>query len=174
MQSLNKLIAAAAFTIFASPIGASPEIIGAREDVDQQVGDLIQVLESWLDQKSPYQGADVPLEQIVFVDNKAVVDYHGQSTQLGASVRGVYDEKLATIFLVRPWQADDRFDQSVLLHELAHHRQTYAKHWYCDQAQEWDAYKLQAAYLEEAEIDPGFNWALIVLESSCANRDIHP
>ena len=44
----------------------------------------------------------------------------------------------------------------------------------CPKATEWEAYKLQEAWLLENGRTPDFNWAYILLDSSCMPRDIHP
>jgi hypothetical protein len=174
MLTLKQLILATTIAIYGGPSAAAFEIVGGNETSSAQLMEIAHELESWLDANSPYPRADLLLKKIAFVAPEAVVNYHGQATQLDEFTRGLYDEEAATIYLVEPWDARDAFDRSVLLHELAHHRQAEAKHWYCDHAQEWDAYRLQAAFLEDEDIDYQFNWALIVLESSCAKRDVHP
>lgn len=87
--------------------------------------------------------------------------------------RGYYDARTATITLIAPWDPENRTDQSVLLHELAHHRQA-PLHWYCPAAQELPAYRLQAAWAAENDAEPAIDWLRVVLESGCSPRDIHP
>ena len=174
MLTLKELILAIIIVVTGGSSTAAFEVVGGNETSSTQLMKISQDMESWLDANSQYPRADRPLGKIAFVAPEAVVHYHGQATQLDEFTRGLYDEDGATIYLVEPWDATDAFDRSVLLHELAHHRQAEAKHWYCDHAQEWDAYRLQAAFLKEENVDYKFNWALIVLESSCAKRDVHP
>ena len=56
---------------------------------------------------------------------------------------------------------------------MVHHRQADL-HWYCEQAQEWRAYKLQSQWLADQGLKDDFYWPAIVLKSSCTKRDIHP
>ena len=53
-------------------------------------------------------------------------------------------------------------------------RQAAAHHWYCPQAMEWDAYLIQERYLNALGETGGFNWAWVLLASSCTARDHHP
>ena len=174
MPTFKAVIAAATITVSVDSPAAAFEIVGSSESSSVQLIEIAQELDNWLDANSPYPRAELPLGKIAFVAPETIVNYNGQATQLDEFTRGLYDKDAETIYLVEPWDANDAFDRSVLLHELAHHRQAKAKHWYCDHAQEWDAYQLQAAFLEDENVDYKFNWALIVLESSCAKRDVHP
>lgn len=88
--------------------------------------------------------------------------------------RGLYDPDAATIRLVRPWDPRDPFDVSTLPHELVHHRQQGARHWYCPGAQELPAYRLQEAWLADLGLEPDIDWIAVVLEAGCTPRDIHP
>jgi hypothetical protein len=136
-------------------------------------GRLRPALERWLDRHGPYPPRDDP-PRIMLVDPAEALTIGRHATRFGGRLRGLYDSATGTIFLVRPWSAANPRDVGVLLHELVHHRQQTAKHWYCPQEQEWEAYKLQAAWLAEMGIDGGFYWPAILLESSCTPRDIHP
>ena len=62
----------------------------------------------------------------------------------------------------------------MLLHELYHHRQVEARHWYCPEAMEWDAYRVQAGFLGALGEDGGFDWVRLALISSCTPGDHHP
>lgn len=64
-------------------------------------------------------------------------------------------------------------DVSILLHELTHHVLFTNRSYACLQESEWEAYKLQEAYLEENEIASGFGWLQIYFLSKCPS-DIHP
>jgi Domain of unknown function (DUF6647) len=135
--------------------------------------DLVESLRRWLDANSEYpRRAVLPEIRLVPRGDPALLDGSGGLSK--GRLRGVYDDQTATVYLVEPWSTEAVFDISVLLHELVHHRQTTAKHWYCPQEQEWRAYQIQAQWLEEHGIEPKFYWPAIALESSCARRDIHP
>ena len=88
-------------------------------------------------------------------------------------LRAFYDGETQTITLVAPWNIRDPVDQSILLHELAHHRQA-TLHWVCDGAQELPAYRLQATWANEKGVTVRINWIAAVLESGCGPRDFHP
>jgi len=134
---------------------------------------LIDGLRAWLDANSEYPRRDI-LPSIEIVDPGHPALAYPNAEKASGRLRGVYDDQSATIYLVRPWSPDKVFDRSVLLHELTHHRQTTAKHWYCPQEQEWRAYQIQAQWLAEQGVEAAFYWPAIVLQSSCAKRDIHP
>lgn len=154
---------------------AEPEITGTRLAFEPQaILDTAEVLDFWLDAYTDLPRSDVPLARIALINAGEEVLYEGRMTQLDSTVRGLYDEKSATIYLTRPWFGDTAKDRSVLLHELVHHRQANAKHWYCPEAMEWDAYLIQEDYLNALGETGDFNWGWVVLASSCAVRDHHP
>ncbi len=63
---------------------------------------------------------------------------------------------------------------STLLHELVHLAQFEAREWACPGEAEWEAYKLQAEWLEEQGVEAPFNWVRIQMFSRCRVRDLHP
>lgn len=133
---------------------------------------LLEKLAHWLDTRSEYdRPATAP--RIVFVSAAAAMALHGVADRSGGRLRGLYDPDTLTIYLTEPWSADKPRDVAVLVHELVHHRQA-GQHWYCPQAQEWRAYQLQSQWLRSRGILDAFYWPAIVLQSSCAKRDIHP
>jgi hypothetical protein len=136
--------------------------------------ELIDILNNWLDANS-----DLPRhEKALSVRRIDATSARGKSGSHYApgdsSPRGLYDEEAQTIWLVHPWDQRDPYDVSVLLHELIHHRQAVAGHWYCAGAQELPAYRLQQVWLAELGLEPKVNWIAVVLESSCTPRDFHP
>jgi len=136
--------------------------------------DTIEELNLWLDAYTDLPRSDVPLDRVALVAPGADILYEGQSTRIDQTVRGVYDADKATIYLVRGWYGETALERSVLLHEMVHHRQVSAQHWYCPQAMEWDAYLVQEEYLKAHGETGDFNWAWVLLASSCAVRDHHP
>jgi hypothetical protein len=175
---LPRILAAAmvlALGLAPAPARADIAVTGAASPAAaDQVRMLIPAMESWIDAHSDLPRSARPLRRVAFVAPGSEVTYHGRSTQLGSTIRGVYDAQTATIHLVKPWFGTTAFDRSVLLHELVHHRQVDARHWYCDRAMEWDAYKLQDRFLAQSGVESGFYWPAILLQSSCAVRDHHP
>lgn len=159
----------------AAPALAAPEITGARMAFEPQaIRTLVEDLDAWLDARTDLPRSAKPLARVALIDAGSEVPYHGRTTRLGDTVRALYDEAAATIYLVRPWFGDTARDRSILLHELVHHRQATAQHWYCEEAMEWDAYLIQEDYLNALGETGGFNWAWVALASSCATRDHHP
>ena len=147
-----------------------PATAGERPGVPAQ---LFGELEAWLDDNSEYpRRASAP--KIVFIAASTADMLRGPGGRAGGRIRGLYDGAAATIYLAEPWSPEAPLDVSALLHELVHHRQVTARHWYCEQAQEWRAYQLQEAWLAERGIDANFYWPAIALSSSCTPRDIHP
>lgn len=154
---------------------AGTEVTGTLADWEKPaVEGLIAEFASWIAENSDYAVAERPVRAVALVTKGETVGTGERQVSLGNRTRGHYDEATGTIYIVRPWFPADPYDQSVLLHEMVHHMQVGAKHWYCPQAQEWDAYRLQEAWLEERGLESNFHWASILLESSCAVRDHHP
>lgn len=161
--------------LLATPAFAEPRIAGTHSAQErQQVLQTIDELSVWLDENTSLPRSNLRLRRVELVPKRSQVSYDGQMTRLQDTVRGVYDSVTSSIYLVRAWDADDIHDRSVLLHELVHHRQENAQHWYCPQAMEWDAYLIQEDYLNAHDRTGGFNWAWVLLQSSCALRDHHP
>lgn len=141
-----------------------------------QAGDIAETeaaLEAWLDRNSIYPRREGPLV-IRLVDARQAAQIEPALGFADARRRGLYLPELATILLVAPWKSHDPVDVSVLLHELVHHRQVGARHWYCEGQQELPAYRLQQRWLAERGLDIRVNWTAVVIESGCVRRDIHP
>jgi hypothetical protein len=134
--------------------------------------ELIEELESWLDTNSPWPRRETP-PAIRMLPPSLAAGQYGSAGYAGGRLRAFYDGGTDMITLVSPWDIRDPADQSVLLHELAHHRQA-PHHWYCAGAQELPAYRLQAAWAEENGAKVSINWMAAVMESGCTRRDIHP
>ena len=153
----------------AAPISAAEA--GWRDA--RSLPDIVAALEGWLDAQSGYAPAgDAPAVRIVSRARLAAVN--GVASRVGPKTRGLYDPETATVYLVRPWDPRRAEDVSVLLHELVHHRQRGARHWYCPGAQEPDAYALQESWLAAEGATLAFNRIAVVLEAGCTRRDIHP
>lgn len=145
---------------------------GAADDGHGVSPALLKDLNVWLDAETEFARRDQPPKIEVIGPARAEALY-GIADRSGGRLRGLYDADSGTIYLTAPWSPGDPRDVSVLLHEIVHHRQA-GKHWYCEQAQEWRAYQIQAQWLNERQIDDGFYWPAILLQSSCTRRDIHP
>lgn len=135
-------------------------------------GDLITELETWLDAHAGYPPREaVPTVHIVS-ETEAIM-LNGLAGRGHGRNRGLYDADIETIYLVRPWNAANPEDVSVLLHELFHHRQV-GHHFVCPAAQEAAAYRLQDAWLSERGLRANVNWFAISMEAACIARDKHP
>jgi hypothetical protein len=165
-MSLSSAAVAAALLSLSSLL---PGPAAAGRDLDAAVARL----EAWLDANSPYRARDVA-PAIEIVAPEVAASRIGQRHGSGGILRGLYDPDTRIISLVAPWSADSDADLSVLLHELAHHRQQTARHWYCAGAQELPAYRLQAAWLRDHGAEIEINWMAAVLQSGCGRRDHHP
>ena len=139
----------------------------------QSLPELIAHLNGWLDAETDLPPRDAPEVRLISAARAAAL----APAHLGNHAphrRGLYDPETQTVYLVRPWSPRDPFDVSTLLHELTHHRQAEAKHWYCPGAQELPAYRLQQRWLNALGLEPEVNWIAVVLASGCIPRDIHP
>jgi hypothetical protein len=152
--------------------GVRPDVPGAERSA-AIASTHVAALESWLDANSDYPRRGTrPEIRVITRSAAARLDGAREARFLGRA-RAYFDPGSDRIYLIAPWNPRDPHDVSVLLHELVHHRQAPG-YWYCPQAQEWDAYRLQAEWLEQLGIHPDFSWIAIALESSCVRRDIHP
>ncbi|MGI3184472.1 DUF6647 family protein [Nioella aestuarii] len=151
---------------------AAQDLLAWREARTMQ--DLVDQMEDWLDTHTDLpRRATSPRIQLT---DHAHVASMSQDHRAAASptLRGLYDPDEEAIWLVRPWDACNPYDVSTLLHELVHHRQAEAGHWYCPGAQELPAYRIQQAWLNDLGLEPDVNWIAVVIEAGCTPRDIHP
>lgn len=185
VRIITGAIALAGSAMTAPQANAQMQVTGTQDTGTQVTGTLsdwekpavetmISRFTTWIADNSDYEISEDPIRQVVFVKSGALVGSGERQVTVGNRTRGYFDEATGTIYIVRPWFPADPYDQSVLLHEMVHHAQVGARHWYCPQAQEWDAYKLQEAWLGQRGLKSNFHWAAILLESSCAVRDHHP
>ncbi len=137
---------------------------------------LKTALIEWIGANSDYDVSAILASPpaVKFCAHGATLVYQGKAIHFGDRLNGVYDETTEQICLASPWSASNTKDRGVLLHELVHHVQYQSKGWACAKATEWEAYKLQEAWLLEQGAQPGFNWMYILLASSCTPRDVHP
>lgn len=172
---LSRLIFVALVSAVMAPTAnAGVEVVGAADRTEiERVSEVVSALNRWVDDSSDYPAARVD-PRVVFVAPGAISGIRHEARKFDERTHGVYDAETSTIYLHRPWSASDIRDIGVLLHELVHHRQVDARHWYCPQAMEWDAYALQESFLAEAGVESDINWVSVVLESSCAPRNHHP
>jgi len=162
------------------PAPAAPDSEGCESQANGSASviavDGVRDLLRWIGTHTAYDVDPVVANPpvIVLCDPGEIIDYAGKPFNVAGHIRGLCDVKCARISLVRPWRSDDVDNLSTLLHELVHFIQFNSASWPCPQETEYEAYKLQEAWLREHGREPGFNWAKIHLESSCTRRDIHP
>ena len=146
---------------------------GSRQESDLEP--LVSELLIWIGEQSGYSVEPFlhDLPQVSFCNRDEAIRYEDRTIIMHEPVRGVYDANERKIFLVKPWSSQDLKNVGTLLHELVHYVQYSARHWDCWHETEWEAYKLQEAWLQQHGIDPGFNWTEIFLLSRCSRRDIH-
>ena len=131
------------------------------------------ILDTWLDDHGPYPRRQAAA-RVRLVTAYEARSLSGRAARVGVTPRGYYDPDTATIYLIRPWSPESPQDVSVFLHELVHHRQQVAGHWYCPGAQEPEAYRLQEAWLAERGESIAINRIAVALEAGCTPNDFHP
>ncbi len=180
MNRLNRAgTALAAAVMLLSAPAARPAGMTLAIDPDpawrqaRDIGGLVAVLDRWLDRTGPYprRAAAVTLRLIGRAEAAGMAGY---ACRESLTTRALYDPATSTVYLIRPWSRSRTGDVAILLHELVHHRQQAARHWYCPGAMEPDAYRLQAAWLAERGQSARINRIAVALEAGCTARDIHP
>lgn len=173
--AMGCLAAILALAAWVAPLRAEVEVPGAVSAAEaERVREMAVALDRWIDDFSDYPPPDRTLSRIVLVPPGNMGLIGAAARHFDGRTRGAYDPSTATVYLQRPWSAKDVHDRGVLLHELVHHRQVGARHWYCPGAMEWDAYKLQETFLAQGGEEARINWIAVVMESSCSPRDHHP
>lgn len=147
----------------------------AAEDGSSVSEDVLSVLVRWIGNRTNYDISKTlhHLPTVSFCDPKTEISYEGETIIVDPMIGAAYDMKIRHIHLVRPWRPSDIKDLSALLHELIHDVQYLNRTWACNGEPEWEAYKLQEAWLEEQGVQSDFNWTQILFLSGC-RRDIHP
>jgi|GEM_PF-2168079 len=157
-----------------SAIGAStgPR---AADETGPRLGSIVEGLLTWIDGRTAYDVSAVreAPPAIVFVNEGTRIAYEGRMLDIGPTLAATYDAYAREIHLKCPWDAADPHDVSTLLHELVHDVQYRSRLWACPRQAEWEAYALQADWLEERGARPQRNWLQAVLSSGCL-RDVHP
>jgi hypothetical protein len=136
---------------------------------------ILSKLIGWIGDRTNYDISRAlhHLPTVSFCDPESEISYEGETIIVDPMIGAAYDMEVRHIHLVRPWSPSNTRDLSTLLHELVHDIQYLNRTWSCNGEPEWEAYKLQEAWLEEQGVRSDFNWPQILLLSSC-RRDIHP
>ncbi len=146
--------------------------VDAPDDLEKS---LIDSLLDWVELNTEYDVSktreDPPVLHFCTVGER--IEYEGRRIIVDAGLNAAYDSQLRTIYIVGSWNPDSISDQSILLHELLHDVQLQNREWYCLQQPEWEAYKLQDAWLQQQGVDSGFDWLYIYFLSRCPS-DHHP
>jgi len=151
----------------------NPHIAAASQPQSVVPAYQIAALEDWLDLNSPWPRKQAR-PQIRLVSQGQANALTGRAGRLGVTPRAFYDPAKSVIALISPFDPHDPYDLLVVLHELVHHRQHGAAHWYCAGVQEKSAYELQSQWLAERGLPDRINWIAVILEAGCTPRDIHP
>lgn len=151
----------------------------ARTDTDKPCGEeieeLIDNLLDWIADHTDYDVApmhDVP-PAVTFVEAGDHFECEGEELIVDDDLQAIYDRSTRHVRIVLPWSISEPFDRSILLHEIVHDVQLNSRHWYCPEETEWEAYKLQDAWLSEHGFDSDFDWLHVYFLSRCP-RDFHP
>jgi len=136
---------------------------------------VISDLVKWIGDHTDYNISKTLMEppSVSFCDEDDEIYYEGEMIIVDPMLRAAYDMRDRHIYLVRPWKLSSVKDLSTLLHELIHDVQYLDRNWPCKEEPEWEAYKLQEAWLSEQGVESEFNWLQIFMLSRCP-RDIHP
>lgn len=154
--------------------GQAASTTAGEQPSEAQLRPLVVELLRWIGKHSEY-GVDAFLTdppEISFCECGDSVVYEGRRIVIHEPLEGMYDKKLRKITLVRPWTKKNLVNVSTLLHELVHFVQYQSRSWPCWNATEWQAYKLQALWLRQHGVKPGFNWVEIYFLSSCRRREM--
>ncbi len=95
-----------------------------------------------------------------------------QLDQVKAGLLAIYDNDAKTVFVSDRVDLGSRQGRAVLLHELVHFAQYELGHdrqAQCVNALERDAYFLQADYMHDHGMEPGFDRFTVVVRSACMN-----
>ena len=153
------------------PSGAIRPLEDDRIVEDAVVAELL----AWIGAHTAYDVSASLAEppSIGFCRTGEVIVYEGENLLVDPDLGAAYDKDRRHIYLAQPWDAAVVEDIGTLLHELIHDVQYRNRDWPCWQKTEWEAYKLQAAWLAERGVNADFNWALILLLSRCSQNH-HP
>ena len=168
------LTAALWLTLAHASIAGPPPDDGCRAGVPPP-RDMVTELTHWIGENTNYDISRTLQEppRVSFCKTGEAIVYEGDEMIVDPRLKAAYDLSERRIFLVLPWDAGDPRDASALLHELIHDIQLLNRDWPCLGAPEWEAYKLQAAWLREQGVESDFDWLHIYMRARCP-RDIHP
>ena len=131
--------------------------------------ELVSALTEWIGQHTPYDitGLRAAPPAIRLCRTGERLHYEGRRIVVEPDLRAAYDATARVIYLVAPWDHSSIADQGILLHELIHHVQFGARSWDCLQQPEYEAYGLQALWLEQHGRPVPFSLPQIFIWSRC-------
>ena len=110
------------------------------------------VLIAWIVAQTHWTFHETPPTRLI--PSKEIQKRFTAEDPTGFLIEAFYSEKDHTIFLPDSWHSNALRDRSILLHELVHHLQ-YLNHVKvtCESEYEFQAFKLQAAWLSEQGVE---------------------
>lgn len=159
----------------ANDVGKNGEDQSKSPLSDQVSAATIKDLVAWIKSSTEYDVTRTlnNLPSLSFANSGEVISYEGKSLVVNEDVRALYNSQTRVIYLIRPWSELQVTDVSSLLHELIHDVQFLNRRWSCSNKAEWEAYKLQAKWLDEQQLKVKFNWVQIAFLSQCFHSG-HP
>lgn len=159
--------------LLAAPLRAAPRP-DCPEPMAPEAAD-VEALLDWIGAATGYDTSatrsDLPL--IRFCQRGDTIPYGDETMLVDPPLQGAYDPTFRVIYLVRPWDAANLWDRSVLLHELLHAVQIDARPWPCINATETEAYETQRRWLAEHGVTWEFDPLAVWFYARCP-RDHHP
>lgn len=123
----------------------------SKGDVDAATKIAVGLI-AWIVAKTGWTADDMPAIQ--FIPHEELAKRYADGNTAAPRVDALYSDKDDTIYLPSGWNLHNLRDRSALLHELVHHLQMVNKvKVNCQAEYEWDAYKLQIAWLREKGVE---------------------
>lgn len=130
----------------------------------------VRPLMEWVSNKT---GIFIQFVPAVFVSREMMVAKIGDPQRLSAMARALYVPNQVVID-EEFWDAEDTRTVSFLLHELVHHAQYVSgKRYQCNNAKEWEAYRLQNEWLAEQGLDAAVDEEWIAHMADCNNHYVN-
>jgi hypothetical protein len=164
------MVAALAIALLTAPVALADDGVCRPAPGPAKVpSELLTELTGWIALHTMYDVRQLAAEppRISFCAVGSEIAYEDGVLRVEPELNAAYDLPNRVIHIVLPWSADDPHDRSVLLHELVHDVQLSNRDWPCTGAPEWEAYTLQAIYLQEQGVAAAFDWDVIRRLSAC-------